>query len=149
MSGLVALKCLGLIACLVGAFLLGACRDMTMEEFEPERPPSVPETATWAGGADGGAWIECSFVPEEEANWCTAWNDQTGEIAIRTDFVLRDSGKGLPVSGFSYAFFSGHSIELADGRILEPRQFRSGKRDPWESPPIEPARSSTPPSNIP
>lgn len=144
MSGIDASFRLVLAGYLLGILVMGACREPRMEDFAPERLPSIPETATWAGWVDGGAWIECSFDPEENADWCTAWNDQTGSVMIRTYFVLRDTGEGAPEHELAYSFFSGHHIELADGRILEPRQGYSEGRDPWEPPPIDPPRGSPP-----
>jgi len=141
-SGVVVVKCLGLVGCLVGGLVLGACREPQMEDFAPERLPSISATATWVGWVDGGAWIECSFDPEQKANWCTVWDDQVGTVVTRTYFVLRETGRGLPESELSYAFFSGHHIELTDGRVLEPLKSHGRDIDPWEPPPIDPIPSA-------
>jgi len=110
------------------------------EVVVPERPPPVPETAVWAGGVDGGAWIKCSLDREQHANWCTTWNDQTGAVWARTHFVLRDTGQPIPESELNYASFDGVWIWLVDGRALEPLRFHGVKRDPWEAAPIDPPR---------
>jgi len=142
MSGIVAGGRSRLMGCLLGALVLAACRQPKMEDFTPKRLPSIPVTATWVGWVDGGAWIECSFDAKQDANWCTVWDDQVGNVVTRTYFVLQDSGKGVPANELGYAFFSGDFIELADGRVLEPKKFRGRERDPWESPPIDPPRGS-------
>lgn len=67
----------------------------------PERPSSVPHTAVWAGGADGGAWIECSVDREKNANWCTVWNDQTGEVWARTFLSIKRQEDLSPIVSFS------------------------------------------------
>ena len=46
---------------LIGALAVAACQ---MEARAPDRLPSIPETAVWAGGVDGGAWLECLDVVE-------------------------------------------------------------------------------------
>ena len=49
--------------------------------LEPRiRPSSVPSSAKWAGGPDGGSYVECSIDKEHNANKCTVWNDYTGQI---------------------------------------------------------------------
>ena len=111
-----------------------------MEGEAPERLPSISDTAVWIGGPDGGSWIDCSFDTERNTNWCTAWNDQNGEVMIRTLFVLQDTGEGAEEGKLQYAFFSGYHIELVDGRVLEPLKFHGRERDLWDTPPIDPPR---------
>ena len=41
---------------LVNVIVVGAC---TPDHKPPPRPLLVPQTAAWAGGADGGAWVDC------------------------------------------------------------------------------------------
>jgi hypothetical protein len=106
----------------------------------PERPSSVPISAAWAGGSDGGAWIECSVDPEKNANWCTVWNDQTGDVWARTLFVDRAAGEAVPGSALQYSSFNGLLIDLSDGRVLEPEVFRSRERDPWAGAAIDSPR---------
>lgn len=129
-----------LLRLLVGLMeLLGSETEVVV----PERPPSVPETAVWAGGVDGGAWIECSVELEQKANWCTIWSDQTGEVWARTSFVLRDTGKPVSDTELTYTGFTGTYIGLADGRMLEPVKFHGVERDPWERTPIDPPRAGS------
>lgn len=139
---------LGLIGCLLGGLILGtACREPRMEDFAPKRLSSIPAAARWVGWVDGGAWILCSFNAEKDADWCTVWDDQVGRVVTRTYFVLQDSGKGVPPNELEYAFFSGDFIELADGRVLEPKTFHGRGRNPWDSPPIDPPHPASPPDH--
>lgn len=120
------------VVVLTGIVLLAGC------EMKPEVPPRLPgisPTAVWAGWIDGGAWIECWFDPQANANWCTAWNDQTGEVVARTHYVLSSNGKGVPDHELKYRSFGGVHIELQDGRVLKP--LRKTYKD---EPAIEPAR---------
>ncbi len=41
------------------------------------RPSTVPKSATWAGGADGGAWIDCNPVGETFDR--TVYHERSGE----------------------------------------------------------------------
>lgn len=126
---------------LVVALVLTSCEPTgPMEKYQPERISPVPETATWAGWIDGGSWIECSFDVEKNANWCTAWNDQSGSVMIRTFFVLEETGKGVPDNELRYSSFDGFDIELVDGRILEPLKFHGRKLHFSDYPPIDPPR---------
>ena len=132
-------------SCLIGALCLCGCQVGDLGEREgPERLPSISESAVWIGGPDGGSWIECSFVTERNANWCTAWNDQDGEVITRTLFVLQDTGEGVKEGELQYTFFSGYRIELSDGRVLEPLKFHSKEHDLWRMPPIDPPRDGPP-----
>lgn len=125
-----------LSACLLGILPLAAC---CQDVHAPPRLPLIPETATWAGGVDGGAWMQCSLNTKRKTNWCTVWNDQTGEVWARTHFVLRDTGAPVSESELSFTGFNGIYIGLRDGRWLVPLKFYSNPdRDLWEPTPIEP-----------
>lgn len=135
------MRCFYLMYCLVIVLALSCCKATgPMEKYQPVRVPSIPETAVWAGWIDGGSWIECSFDHEKNANWCTAWDDQVGEVMIRTFFVLRDTGEGVPENELKYSSCSGFHIWLADGRVLEPLRFHGKELEIWDLPPIDPPR---------
>jgi hypothetical protein len=92
---------------------------------------------------DGGVWIECSLDVEKNTNWCTAWSDQTGEVTARTNYVLKETGQGVPESELHYVSFNGHEIELVGGKVLEPLKFHGKEHDLWEPPPIDPPREES------
>ena len=126
------------VVCLVAAASVAACE---VGVQVPDRLPPIPETAVWAGGVDGGAWIECSLDKERAANWCTTWSDQTGTVTSRTYFVLRENGEAVPESELKYSGFDGVWVWLTDGRALEPLKFHGDEeRDLWEHTPIDPPR---------
>lgn len=62
---------------------------------EPEsRPLFVPVSAIWAGGADGGQWIDCLPLSTVEFK-CEIYADTTGELIERGEYLLsRESGFG-------------------------------------------------------
>jgi hypothetical protein len=43
---------------LISVLLLQSC---SSTRPEPERPSKVPKEAVWAGGADGGSYIQCTY----------------------------------------------------------------------------------------
>jgi len=94
----------------------------------PPRPPSVPEKAVWAGGEDGGAWIDCSLDTEKNADFCTVYSDRSGEIRARTHFVLKGSGVGISEAELSYLGFDGLRIYLKEGRYLVPLRYYRGEK---------------------
>jgi hypothetical protein len=104
---------------LTGVALLIGCE---MKPDVPPRLPGISPTAVWAGWVDGGAWVECWFDPQANANWCTTWSDQTGEVTARTHYVLATDGSGVPDHELKYLSFSGVHIKLQDGRVLEPQR---------------------------
>ena len=108
----------------------------------PRRPFGVPKTAAWAGGADGGAWIDCWRVSdvlraeEREAHAdvqahadmdahfdCSIFAAE-GAIAKRGRFTLDDVVDGgmrvtaTPRRVMQYDAWDGVRILLSDGRVL-------------------------------
>jgi hypothetical protein len=65
---------LGVVLGMLGANLLG-----TSGSQVPVRPANVPASAQWAGGADGGAWIECSPTGHGSLA-CRVFADVTGAM---------------------------------------------------------------------
>jgi hypothetical protein len=80
----------------------------------------VPAEAVWAGGADGGAWIHCTEEGTGNRNSCVVFDDITGRVLVRGDFVLKGMQHGVPVRDLRYGGFDGQDILLMDGRSLTP-----------------------------
>ncbi len=123
----------------LAALLLNACQC----DYVPERLPGISAGAVWAGGPDGGSWIECSFEMDAKANWCTAWDDVDGHVVARTYYVLRDSGQPITDS-VGLLFFDGLYIHLVDGRLLEPQAFHLTPEEEHPPAPIDPPRGTPP-----
>jgi hypothetical protein len=79
----------------------------------PPRPSSVPKSATWAGGADGGAWIDCKGVGENFR--CVIYNDRSGEVWARGEYELQPRGADRSLT---YGGFDGDTIHLVGNRRL-------------------------------
>jgi hypothetical protein len=118
--------------------VIWACR----YDYTPERLPGISEGAVWSGGPDGGIWLECFLDEQENADWCTAWSDQTGSVVARTYFVYRESGDPASEDELRGAFFDGIDIHLPDGRRLEPLKFHMTEQDELPPAPIDPPRES-------
>jgi hypothetical protein len=106
----------GLIIALLYVGLLG-CK---AAHRPPVRPTSVPETAIWSGGAEGGAWIDCQIGNERNANHCTVYNDQTGDVWKTGFFIIRGENRAASREELKYNGFDGDYIHLSDGRTLDP-----------------------------
>lgn len=128
-------------ACLSLSFLLTLACGVPV----PARPANVPGSAEWAGGADGGAWIDCRWEAKEPATLysCTTFNDNTGEVWARGQFVLSRTnrapepheGRFITIAGPrsdrpSYRSFDGSVIYLSTGELLVPDGWVD---HPWEN----------------
>lgn len=98
---------------------------------DPDRPPGVPATASWAGNVEGGAWIDCEPVPSTTDRYvCKAWF-QTGAMISEGQYLLRQRrwnrqalrseftepvGRVLP----DFKAFDGRWITLMDEHVLLP-----------------------------
>ena len=83
----------------------------------PARPASVSANASWAGGPDGGGWIDCR-VSDGAAYRCTIFDDQ-GELWSSGRYKLDRPRAGALVPA-DYNAFDGESILLKDGGRLIP-----------------------------
>lgn len=93
----------------------------------PSRPAKVPTSAVWAGGSDGGAFIDCRET-SERLNDCTVYFDGNGEIWMHGLFKLKGKNKGVPNSALKYSFADGVGIGLLDGSYLEPTTKERSER---------------------
>jgi len=54
---------------------------------DPDRPAVVPDSARWAGGPDGGMWVQCKPID----NWefaCRVYADVTGVLVEEGQFAF-------------------------------------------------------------
>jgi len=86
----------------------------------PNRPTGVPASASWAGGWDGGAWVECRLEPGAAANQCRVYDEISGQVLLDAPFVLRSCGKPARIEELRYNAFDGTSIYLSTGDVLDP-----------------------------
>jgi hypothetical protein len=69
----------------------------------PARPEGVPRSAVWAGGVDGGAFVDCAPSHNGEPNPCTVYDDGTGGVYRSGTFVEEETGRGLTADKLQYA----------------------------------------------
>ena len=68
---------------LVLILLVQACTEGQL--VDPERPASVPQSAVWRGGLDGGNWVNC--LEKDGILECAVYW-QTGDLYSRQQFEL-------------------------------------------------------------
>jgi hypothetical protein len=131
----------GYRAIAIGAicFFAVACGE---EVTAPKRPAIVPATAVWAGGSDGGAWLDCTAIePTSKRYRCTTYEENAGEVWAQGEYVIRSAhwdqaakrASYRPVdqapAALQYTFFDGDIIHLAPPLVLVP--------DGWINHPFE------------
>lgn len=61
---------------------------------EWEKPESVPESAIWNGGCDGGEWIELVEIKEGKYRF-RIYQDWNGELKMDANFEFKDDKTNL------------------------------------------------------
>jgi hypothetical protein len=95
---------------LLGCFLLFALAGC----FGHSRPNGVPASATWADHV----FIQCSPEVQSNADRCTVYRDDSGEILAYGLFVISKSGGATSPENLHYAAFGIEGIYLANAQIL-------------------------------
>ncbi len=87
---------------------------------EIKRPTSVPVTAVWDGGADGGNWIDCKVVDStNNIFYCTVFDDYSGKIIFESTMKLQGKTTNLVELNNLLGIYSGNKIYLKDKRTLK------------------------------
>lgn len=53
----------------------------------PDLPANVPDSARWAGGPDGGMWVQCKVIDGGTLS-CRVYADVTGVLVEEGQFVF-------------------------------------------------------------
>jgi hypothetical protein len=133
---------------LLGLLLIASGCDSTQA---PMRPKLVAESAAWAGGPDGGAWIDCAPSAKEPylEYTCTTYYE-SGNVWSSGVFIVAErqrngtygfpSGPVLPPRIHRYQDYDGRRIYVSDQRSLipngwidHPLQDGHGKRERYEA----------------
>lgn len=103
--------CLPLLACQHGS-----------ELEPPPRPRGVPAAAVWAGGVDGGDFIQLSPAKAAGTYFAKIYNDHSGELDFSGELRLsKPSAARIDVNDpKSYSGWDGETLHLRDGRSLKP-----------------------------
>jgi hypothetical protein len=83
-----------------------------------KRPSGVPADAVWAGGEDGGAYIQCVVDMAHNRDTCKVWNDYTGASSGWGDYRLVKENRAASASELKFAGAGGDSIYLQNGLVL-------------------------------
>jgi len=101
----------------------------------PERPENVPATAVWAGGRDGGVFMECLNAAETNHCFdCVVYFDHSGNIWMREIFCLDEGAITIDSLRKVYGGYNGIWIFLKDERQLVPlvnRDRMSNQEKEW------------------
>lgn len=84
-------------------------------------------TAVWAGGADGGAWVDCGMSTKEPNTTynCKVFSER-GDVLSSDSYALVVKPGSVyrpeqgPFHSIRPSFFDGCVIGLTDGRVLTP-----------------------------
>jgi hypothetical protein len=105
---------------------------------EPDRPSRIPTDAIWAGGSDGGAWVQCGQTTKEPyaAFDCVTFHEN-GSVWGRGHFIHATNSAagfvpiGAPFPRINFQAYDGSIIYLTNETALVP--------DGWIEYPLEPA----------
>lgn len=107
--------------CVVLLPMLAAIASCTTEPPEPPRPGSVPNTAFWVGGADGGVFVQLERrLSDPRGVYQAKVYYEAGEVWYEGPLVL-DPLDGADVNIADRRIFSGWDgtqLILVDGRVM-------------------------------
>jgi hypothetical protein len=85
--------------------------------YPPDRPRTIPASARWAGGWDGGGWVDCSAGTAVEFNVCHIY-DETGKLGLIARYRLKGLNRAALPSELRYRYVTGEVIGLENGLEL-------------------------------
>ncbi len=79
----------------------------------PDKPKGVPESAIWAGGCDGGNWMELVSIEKDKARF-RIYRDWNGDLILDADFKHKDCNEFRlsKTNWVEYVSYFGSAIEL-------------------------------------
>lgn len=97
----------------------------------PERPASVSKEAVWAGGADGGAWVDCGMSTKEPLTTfrCSIFHENGDPWIDDGSFALVEPTSGGydfiegPFHDVHPIGFDGNIIDVRGSRVLIPEEW--------------------------
>ncbi len=90
----------------------------------PPKPALVPSNAVWAGGPDGGSFIECDVDAEHNVNRCLAYNESTGDVKGGGFFQLSGPARAARSDELRFRAFDGDRIYLEKGMLIPTQPIR-------------------------
>lgn len=102
------------LCCLI---ILSACEVNYPEIQAPPKPSSVPETALWVGGPDGGVFLDISKITQQKYSG-SIYFDSTGEIWFQGEFKYTGDNSFDVSAKASYSFWDGDELFLTNNEKL-------------------------------
>ena len=97
--------------------LLAVALAEACHRYPPQRPATVPPSAEWAGGIDGGEWVDCSEAVGGY-NHCQVFEETKGLLLRKSQYLLKGLGRPATRSELRYRYVSGTEILLQGGLVL-------------------------------
>ena len=97
---------------------LSACEIHYGEVEPPPRPPSVPESALWTGGLDGGVFVDISKTKIPKTYAGSIYADFTGVILFQGKFKYTGENDFDVSDRFSYGAWDGDYLFLRNNEKL-------------------------------
>jgi hypothetical protein len=72
----------------------------------------------WAGGVDGGNFLDCDVDTAHDVNRCLVYNDATGDVAGGGFFRLSGANRAARLDELRFQFFDGDNIVLSVGALI-------------------------------
>lgn len=86
---------------------------------KPEKPKTVPRTAIWDGGIDGGNWIDCKYADSlNNTFYCVVYEDYRGKILYEGIMKLEGEKVRLGELQKTLGIYSGDEIYLKNNKKL-------------------------------
>ncbi|MGD0860532.1 MAG: hypothetical protein ABR912_14620 [Terracidiphilus sp.] len=106
---------MALLVLFLGAALILGCKSK-----EVPRPLGLPPSAIWAGGEDGGSFIDCTPSRSGEPNDCTVYDERGDVYMKRGKYIVQGSNRGARSDELRYKYADGIHIGLEKGITLMP-----------------------------
>lgn len=97
----------------------------------PNRPASVPSSATWVGW-NKGEWIDCKPLNQARRFRCEVFADVSGDRLSSGEYAL-DQSANPGTAPPQLRSFDGEAIDTSGGKLVPygPHTFHGGGKDTW------------------
>jgi hypothetical protein len=85
----------------------------------PPRPAGVPRAAVWAGGTDGGVWIDCRVSIADNVDVCDVYDDHSGKKRNSGMWRLRGLNRAATTQELQFEGYDGELILLRNALVLQ------------------------------